>query len=465
MFWNLRHSATQPALISESGECWTYLQLAGGVDAFRRSVPASAGKQLGFILCQNNVASLVAYLGGLQRGDAVCLLDAKTDRGLLDQLIATYRPDWIAVSTDEATGRLEGNVVVLPMGLLYDRRTIHSANASLPGIHADLALLLPTSGTTGNAKMVRLSQSNLQANAESITGYLKLDRSERPITTLPMNYSYGLSVINSHLWCGATLLLTDQSVISRPFWNLFRQHGATSLAGVPYVYQVLRRMGIENMAVPSLRVLTQAGGRLDPKLVEHFDKVARARGWRFFVMYGATEATARMSYLPPEQAQTRPGSIGIPIPGGEFHITPSGELVYRGPNVMMGYAETREDLTRGDELQGVLHTGDLAERDAEGYYYIVGRMSRFLKLFGLRVNLDDVEKMVESKVQTPVACAGSDDKLWLFVEVESAVEIAKRILTETYHLHHTSFHIQVVSEISRNPNGKIAYQRLAEWIS
>jgi len=225
-------------------------------------------------------------------------------------------------------------------------------------------LLLTTSGSTGSPKLVRLSAKNLQSNAAAIAEYLGLTREERAITVLPMNYTYGLSVINSHLHSGARILLTNAPVIQKPFWEFFHLQEATSLVGVPYTYAMYHRMGLFKMELPSLRYMTQAGGKLPAAMVKEFAQWARTRGIRFFVMYGQTEATARMSYLPPDRVIEKTASVGVAIPGGRFSILDAnnreitqsgvdGELVYRGPNVSLGYAESRADLEKEDENNGL----------------------------------------------------------------------------------------------------------------
>ena len=179
------------------------------------------------------------------------------------------------------------------------------------------------------------------------------------------------------------------------------------------------------MDTPFLKTITQAGGKLNDELNLEFSKYCNNTNKRFFVMYGQTEATARMSYLPHENSIDKLGSIGIPIPGGEFSLINKdmqkvnkpntvGELIYKGKNVSLGYASCIADLKKGDENKGILHTGDLATRDVDGYYYIVGREKRFVKLFGNRVNLDETERLI--KVITPdCACIGVNDKMIIFI--------------------------------------------------
>ncbi len=268
-------------------------------------------------------------------------------------------------------------------------------------VHPDLALLLSTSGSTGSPKLVRISRRNLLANAGAIVDYLGLSETDRAITSLPLHYCYGLSVLHSHLLAGASVVLTDASVVDPCFADALRNHGVTSLAGVPHTFEMLEHAGADRVGVPSLRLLTQAGGRMAPDAVTRWTARAETWGARFYVMYGQTEATARMAFLPPELAVRRPAAIGRAIPGGELRLEPVdgqpddvGELVYRGPNVMMGYAERPDDLAEG-ALLDELRTGDLARFHADdGVFEIVGRRSRFVKPFGLRIDLDLIEQAV-----------------------------------------------------------------------
>src|SRR5664279_2611224 len=192
-------------------------------------------------------------------------------------------------------------------------------------------------------------------------------------------------------------------------------------------------------------------------------ELARRRGWKFFVMYGQTEATARISYVPFEQLGKKVGSVGIAIPDGSITMDEeTGELIYRGPNVMMGYAECREDLAQGDELHGVLRTGDLARQDADGYFYVTGRLKRFLKMFGKRFNLDDMEKILSRRVEAVVACYGRDDLLMVAVENCENTDAINSIVCETFDLPRTAVRVVALKELPRTANGKLDYQRLAD---
>jgi acyl-coenzyme A synthetase/AMP-(fatty) acid ligase len=287
-----------------------------------------------------------------------------------------------------------------------------------------------------------------------------------------MSYSYGLSVINSHLLKGATLVLTNSSFVLRDFWDTFRENRCTSFAGVPYSYQLLKKINFANIELPTLRTMTQAGGRLSEGFIKYFYNLSSEKGFDFYVMYGQTEATARISYVPKSMLVKKAGSIGIPIPGGImkvydgkkeiFSSDTEGELVYSGPNVMLGYADSRYKLSLGDELHGELHTGDLAKKDSDGYFYITGRMKRFIKIFGLRLNLDDVEKMVENNFNCAAACFGSDEHLKILLTPDNpdlAVKVS-HFISEKYKIHHTALTVQTADSIPTTQFGKKDYKAL-----
>ncbi len=328
---------------------------------------------------------------------------------------------------------------------------------------SELAILLSTSGSTGSPKLVRLSYSNLQANAASITQYLNPTPDERALTVLPPHYSYGLSVINSHLQAGASLVLREVSVLSPAFAETIRSQAVTSLSGVPDIYQMLWRAGFNKQDFPSLRTLTQAGGRMDDKLTRAFSKLAGERDWRFFVMYGQTEATARISYVPPEHLTEKIGSIGVAIPDGQLHIDPANsELLYTGPNVMMGYANCRADLALGDEQHSLLRTGDLARQDEDGYFYITGRLKRFIKLAGSRIGLDEVEEQLQQHLGHPVMTSGRDERLvvWLEATDGGLLDITKHWLFKQFGTHHSMCCLRLVDALPLLSSGKKDYSAL-----
>ena len=501
--------------VCDDGSKLLYQELLDAAEVYRNEV----GHEMVFVLCRNAPGSLLGYLGCLAGGGAALLLDAEMDPSLFASLYACYRPGWICApsedlekiretilhgrdSQQEEKGEAEGRP--LPSGsasglqggseakreaegrplsaacfetaaAFRDSVLIRTGEEG-PALHPDLCLLLTTSGSTGSPRLVRVSRRNLDANTESIVQYLEIDEDERPITTLPMNYSYGMSIINTHVYSGATILLTRHTLMERAFWGRLKGEGATSIAGVPYTYKMLDRLDLIGQDPPALRTLLQAGGKLPVQLHHKFGAWCLETGRRFFVMYGQTEASPRMGYLPAARTMEKCGSMGIAIPGGRLVLIDEegneigrpdviGELVYYGDNVSMGYAQCREDLAKGDEFGGVLHTGDMARRDADGYFYIVGRKKRFIKMAGKRLGLDETERLLGTLFpEEEIACAGRDDHLEIYVcgaDGARLEEIAEK-LADTIYAAQSMVAAYGIREIPRNDAGKVRYAALEE---
>ena len=432
------------ALVSPDGSHVTYTELADRVDEIAGRL--GPGRRLVLVEAAHAVAAVVGYLAALRAGCPVLLTSGPSAAGL----IAAYDPDVVLAADDGWTvrERREGTAHVL---------------------HDELALLLSTSGSTGSPKLVRLSQQNLTANAAAIADYLGLRADDVAVTTLPMGYCYGLSVLNSSLLRGAAVVLSDLSVVDPCFWELFHRHGATSLVGVPHTFDLLDRIGFSGFDLPSLRRVTQAGGRLAPERVRAYAELGRRSGWDLFVMYGQTEATARMAYLPPELALSYPAAIGRAVDGGRFELEEAdahgvGELVYTGPNVMLGYATSPQDLSLGRTTDR-LRTGDLARCNDAGLYEVVGRRNRISKVFGLRIDLSRVEEQLAA-LGTPVACAGGDDRLMVAAVCAPAQagQVARRV-AGVAGLPSRAVHVVPVDELPRLASGKPDLQAVAALMS
>lgn len=458
------------AVITDKGERLLYEELAAAAKTFADAVPQ---KGLLFCLCENRIGSFVGYVACMEHHIPIVLLDGSKDLSVLKKLMEIYQPEYIWAEAAKV-GEIGGETIYNYASYSLQKMQ-YSDEVEKPEINPDLALCLTTSGSTGSPKFVRLSAKNVLANAESIAEYLEIDENERPVTTLPSYYSYGVSVINSHLIKGATILLTEGTVAQREFWNFMKEYKATSIAGVPYTYEMLKTLRFFRMDLPYLKTMTQAGGKLNKNIAKEYIEFAQSKGKRFFVMYGQTEATARMSYLPLEHALDKYASIGVAIPGGKFSLIDvngnvieetdvDGELVYEGPNVSLGYAECRADLAKGDENHGVLHTGDVARRDADGYYYITGRLKRFVKVWGNRCNLDATEQIVKSNVTTSCACVGVDDKITIFVTEQGLEEQIVKLLVEKTGLNNKAFEVRVIDAIPVKSSGKIDYPAMQQMI-
>ena len=408
--------------IDDNGREYTYEQIWEMGDELTKD-----SRGVVMLECSNDVESLARYLALLRRRCPVLLIGKSLDDDVKKAFRDTYEGDY--------------------------------------EVNPELGLLLSTSGSTGDRKLVRLSYGNIQSNCDSIVEYLGITADERPITTLPMEYTYGLSVIHSHVAVGATIILTNHTLFQREFWDMVEQYNVTSMAGVPYTYDMFERLHLREMDLPHLKTMTQAGGHLNEDMQEKYGKWAAETGRRLFVMYGQTEATARMSYIPPEKCIEKIGSIGIPVPGGSMVIAEDGELIYFGANVSLGYATKREDLALGDVNGGCLKTGDMARMDEEGYFYITGRKKRFVKIQGRRISLDKVqEDLQEAFACEDIICTGNDND-GITVHTSSR-ETADReyeicgMFMDKWQVRARFVHVRYIDEIPRNASGKVLYAKL-----
>lgn len=465
--WNLGDCKEKKALIDEYDNEMTYGELADATGALASKI---GHRCLVFVLCRNEIGSVTGYVACVNNGIVPVMLNSHLDAVLLSQLTELYKPEYIWCPKEQVS-QFEG---MLPEYEAYNYVLLKTGFDIVYPLYEELAMLVTTSGSTGSPKLVRQSYGNIRSNMTAIAEYLKLDDTERPITTLPMNYVYGISVINSHLLAGATILLTDKGLMQKEFWNFLKEAEATSFSGVPYTYEMLDKLRFYRMKLPSLRSMTQAGGKITPELQEKFAVFAAEQNIKFYVMYGAAEATSRMAYLPPEKAVEKKGSMGFPIPGGKFLLIDAegqeitepfttGELVYEGPNVTLGYAESGEDLIKEDERHGRLLTGDMAQFDPEGYYYIVGRKKRFLKIYGNRVNLDEVDRLIKGEFRIEVASSGVDDHLYIFVTDAKVADSVRNFVIEKTKLNPAAFRVQVIDEIPKNESGKTVYKELSKY--
>lgn len=446
------------AAIDDSGCSVTYGELCNFSQEFAKQLPQ---RSLIFILSENRIGSLLGYTAALSNKVVPLILSAATEEGLYNNLYEKYQPEylWMPVNKAEEKG-------LKPQFTAWDFCLIKTGNKPV-AMYEDLSLLLPTSGSTGSPKLVRHCYRNIEANADNVRRLFKLDGSEKAMAILPMHYTMGLSVIASHLLAGATLLLSARSLLDKGFWEMLKE--ATSFTGVPYSYEILTKVRFTRMDLPNLKVITQGGGKLTEAMWNTLAQYAKDKGKQFIATYGQSECTARMAYLPAEMALDKVCSIGIAEPGGKLSIVDDngnesfdgeaqGEMVYRGENVTLGYATCIEDLQKGDENHGIMHTGDLARRDADGCYFIIGRLKRFLKIFGLRIGLDEVEQMIRSEYKADCYCKGNDEKLIVLLTNPQLQEVIPQFIEEKTHLFHKNIEVQIVKEILRNEAGKVINQ-------
>lgn len=460
------------AAVDISGSRVTYGEILAFVESFR--IRYAPGRCMAVILCQNDVPSLLGYLACMSNRVVPLLISSKTDSQHILKLIKIYHPKYLMGYQTKL--RTLGDVLMDMEECVPESGFFIATTGLLEySLHSELSLLLTTSGSTGSPKLVRHSYCNRKEQAKNIASFFTLNGNERPMVTLPMMYTMGLSIIDSHLYAGATLLLSDESLLSKKFWNFFKKERATSFTGVPYSYELLHRIRLSRMELPDLELLSQGGGKLSPALQKEFAEYIQGKGGRYIATYGQTEGSARMAYLPPEYALTKIGSIGRAIPNGKLYLKDTsgqkiilpnteGEMYYEGPNVALGYAQCGRDLGLGDEWHGVLATGDLAYFDTDGMFYITGRLKRFLKLFGHRVSLDECETVLKETLGITCACIGTDQKLVVFINDEAKKTRVKEVLTEKTELYSHAIEVRVLDDLPRSNAGKILYSELNQML-
>lgn len=445
------------AVVDDSGSQMTYGELCEYSKEFHHVIPTRTHI---FILAENTIDSLLGYIGALSNGVVPLILSRNTERMLFERLRDMYSPEYMWAPS-EMVSELGGEVIYN-----HGRFVMLKTSMEPPMMNKELSLLLPTSGSTGSPKLVRHSYRNIEANARNVAEMFQISPDDRPMAALPMHYTMGLSVIASHLYAGATVYLSGLSLTDMKFWKIMKDARITSFTGVPFSYEVLRKIRFFRMDLPYLKIITQGGGKLSTDLFKECCDYAERTGKQFIPTYGQTECTARMAFLPAHLASSKIGSIGMAEPNGQLSIIDdngietfegeaTGEMVYRGENVTLGYAVCKEDFIKGDENHGVMHTGDIARRDADGCYYIIGRMKRFLKIFGLRIGLDEVENLIKSNFDTDCVCSGTDEKLTVHVTNDAIKDEVLHFVLDKTHLYHSNVEVRFIQEIKRNEAGKV----------
>lgn len=418
-------------------------------------------KDKALVLCSGDreLSTLVAYLAALRTGHAVAFMPATAE------VVSAYRPEFVVPGAEGGDGLDELGYVPGDCGV-WRRRARRPPGDIFP----ETAVLLTTSGSTGSPKAVRLSYAGVAGNSAAIVGALGITHADRAATTLPIRHSYGLSVVNTHLLAGGSVVLSDRRPLSLAAWDEMTRTGVTSLAAVPTTYSAFGPAHVTLLERTAIRTMTQAGARLPDELTMRLWRMMAQREGRFFVMYGQTEATARMACLDPADLPAHLGSVGVAVPGGTLSIATTaghhrarpeeGEVHYAGPGVMLGYATGRADLRRGAEVD-TLPTGDLGYL-RDGHLYLTGRTKRIVKILGVRTSLDDLERMVERPGHPTAVVACADDVVCLVGAGDLEVhEKQRRLLAETLGVPGRAVVFRAVRRLPRTGSGKIDYRSLA----
>tara|TARA_B100001250_G_scaffold413206_1_gene446577 strand:+ start:441 stop:1838 length:1398 start_codon:yes stop_codon:yes gene_type:complete len=389
------------AIIAPDKKNYSYKEICKFSKKINSLVPY---KSLVLVISNNSASSIIGYVALMKTNNLILLLDEKFKFDFIEKTIKNFKPNYIFAPNlfFKKIKKVKKILNFEDFSLFKTKNTQHKKVNNIN------KLLISTSGSTQSPKFVRISEKNISTNTESIKRYLKINSKQVTITTMPMAYSYGLSIINTHINCGCKIVVTNKTVFEKDFWNIIKRYKVNSFGGVPQFYEQLKRIRFENFDLSSLQYLTQAGGKLDKSYLEYFKKISKNYKIKFVIMYGQAEASPRMSYLPWNYFSKKSESIGKAIKDSKFELIneknkkikkpfETGEIIYHGNNVSLGYGYNIKDLFKGDFNKGKLFTGDLAYKDKEGFYYIVGRKNRISKIFGIRIDLDEIEKNLKKK--------------------------------------------------------------------
>tara|TARA_B100001971_G_C18212500_1_gene551656 strand:- start:316 stop:1713 length:1398 start_codon:yes stop_codon:yes gene_type:complete len=461
LFNNLESYTNRIAVIEQNEKKYTYKDILK-IEKNLSNIIKEKDKI--FLICENTFDFISIYASLLRLKSVIFLIEESTNNENFYSLIKNFEPNYIFTTKNKV---LNNYKKLLLKDLNYNLyKTNYKSKLKKKN---NLAILISTSGTTSSFKFVMLSHENIFDNTKKIAEYLNINSRSRTITTMPSSYSYGLSIINTHLFKGASIITTKYTFFEKKFWFLFKKYKPDNLNGVPFIFEILKKIKIENFNLSKLKYVTQAGGKLDNNLIIHFNNLFKKNNIRFYTMYGQTEASPRMSYLNYDMIEKKLGSIGRAIKNGKFYLVDSqkknitkkntiGELAYKGKNIMIGYANKSNDLEIMQKNK-ILYTGDLAKKDKDGYYYIVGRKSRFIKLFGSRISLDDLENKIKEDFEE-VACTGEDNKIIIFLTKKNNIEKIISKLFNNFRIKKNIIEFKLIKKIPKNNNGKIKYSSL-----
>lgn len=468
LFKKFKVNKKKIALLSSSSVSLSYGDLENQYRVIKKIIPSSS---LILMITENSIGSIASYTSFIKNDCVVQLVDSKTNIFEIQNLINLYKPNYISCSKTWYEKHRFNKFNLKSIYTYFENNIFKTQFTKLKKLKGNLSILMPTSGSMGSKKYVKISKENIFNNTISIISYLKLNKQNRSITSMPFCYSYMLSVINSHLEVGGSIFVTEETIIQSNFWKYFKEKKVNNFNGVPYHYEILIKLGLKKNIFSKLKFFTQAGGKLDNLKTQGILNFCLKEKKIFYVMYGQTEASPRMSYVNLTASPSKIGSIGKPIPGGNFFIIDNdgkkitkenvtGELVYKGKNVSTGYANNYKDLLKKNTNKKLLKTGDLAFYDRDKFYFITGRKSRIIKLYGNRFNLDDIEeRFFRNKIS--LACINVNDNLILFLEKSYSRNTLIKKIYEITSTNKIDIKIKVLKKIPRLNNGKINYKKLS----
>lgn len=421
------------------------------------------------LINDNSIESIMFYVLIMKsKNISLMLIENNTNEKSILEILENYQHDYLILPKKKYKYFYNTFFSILEIGnyLVLKNKKLITKN-----INTDNKLMLTTSGSLGSSKFVRLSLNNLKFNSKQIIEYLKIEKKDKIITTMPMSYSYMLSIINTHLESGASIYINHSSIFQREFWNYFDKNKINSFSGVPYHFHILEKNNFKFLNSNYLKYITCAGGKLDERIIKKIYTFCKKKRVKFFSMYGQTEASPRISYLPFNYLKKKPSSIGKGLRGTKIWILDEngkkiktvnkiGELVCSGKNIFNGYCRSRKDLTKNIKKYKILKTGDLAYYDKDKFFFICGRKSRIAKIFGIRINLDELEKKISCEYKR-VICKSAGNKIYIYttnkVNKKKLMEVVEKVTMQN----RSAFEIKKLNKFPMTNSGKIKYSLLA----
>lgn len=437
------------SFIKDDNKIYTYADLVNQHNIYRN---LNLKKALVLILASNNFETLSFYYHFFEKKFPILLLDYNSDNNFVKTILTNYKPKYIITEKKIHFG--------FKSIYKFNNTSIYKTDFLIPKTNKKLSLLINTSGSTGSQKFAKLSYDNIIDNTLNILKYLKIKTNDKVITTMPFAYSYGLSIINTHLKQNSSIVLTNRSILEREFWQDYNEFQISNLNGVPKFWEIILKLNAKKILNDNIKFITQAGGALVNRSDKLLCNFCIKESIKFYKMYGQTEASPRISYLDHKYCLTKIGSIGKPIPGGEVKIK-NGEIVYYGKNIFGGYSLNYKDLSKFI-FKKVLKTGDLGYIDKDNFIYINGRKKRIMKLNGLRYSLDDIEKKINNEIIGDCAIIQTNDMITLFLNKKEDIDKTYLFLTKSLKIEKRVFKLKVIDKIPLNKNNKINYNKLKD---
>lgn len=443
-------------LVSQNNKQYTSLKIRKKIIEVSKAVKNNA---IYTIKASNSIEFIIWYLAALTGNFKLIILPEYLDDTKMDSIAKKFKVNGIIknVSFNADLDQMEWSINNLFIESNYMK---------------NLKLLITTSGSLANPKFVMLSQKNILNNTQDIMKRLPISNKDKLITTLPLNYVYGLSLLNTHVYAGATVVLNDDSVMAKNFWNKLNIYKISTFGVVPTQFAALLKVNELLNNAESIKYITQAGGGITIEEIQNFLNLTKSK-IPLYKMYGQTEATARISILDFKDLKNKIGSVGKPLDSLKVEIKKTkaekvnqknevGDIIVKGDNVFLGYATNYKDLVRKIEKNRALNTGDMGYIDPDGYLYVLGRKDRTIKLDGFRINLDDLESELQRDFNVDLV-EYHNNSIYLFC-IKKLIDNDILQISKKYNISKSRLIFKKIDEIPLLENNKVNRKKIIEYI-